>query len=222
MIFRCLKVSLFLIASTAFAATGSGNRVGNGGSAVICRAADGKITSSEILDFYEASPKTYPSLANESGDLLDRAKKDLAARWEIFRGVHPRLATQFSKRLGEIGSEIEFRGDVRLEKVRDALTWAKPLDRACKLEQAAIRKEIVSSDEKRFVFDENAWKAFAPRSRAGLLSHEIIYEYFYRLGETDSRKARKLNELLWRDDFAKMSKEKYWEFIRELKLPIYD
>ena len=55
-----------------------------------------------------------------------------------------------------------------------------------------------------------------------MISHEIIYEYFSKLGETDSRKARIFNALLWSDGFAKISHDDYWKKVRELKITMYD
>jgi hypothetical protein len=49
----------------------------------------------------------------------------------------------------------------------------------------------------------------------------LIYEYFSKLGETDSRKARSFNALLHKGDFAKMKEAEYWAYVRQLRLPMY-
>jgi hypothetical protein len=57
-------------------------------------------------------------------------------------------------------------------------------------------------------------------NNAGLMSHEIIYEHFSKLGEADSRKAREFNALLFNAEMEAQTKESLKKIIEKYCLPI--
>ncbi|HEX7676471.1 MAG TPA: hypothetical protein VF412_20005 [Bdellovibrio sp.] len=186
----------------------SGDRVGNGGDVVQCK------TSSELLDFYEASEPLKDFGAKGYKEILDQVLENL-------KRLNPSQATQYSRRLQEIYQLIDFKSDVLLTDVDDSKHLFLPKDKDCKLLQIAIRRNVVSKVTKRFLVNEDLWKALSERSKAGLIMHEAVYEHFYKLGEDNSSKARILNAYLFSKKATTDSSEDYWGMIKSLKISIY-
>lgn len=163
-----------------------------------------------MLDFYEAgltlkpSEKPHEKIAEEQ---LGRLKS-----------LHTKLAEQYLSRLKQLSAEIDFKDDVELTDLEDSKHLFKPLSGKCSVTQIAIRRSRPLDGEKRFVIRKDLWAKLSETDRAGLLVHEIVYEHVSKLGEEDSRKARRLTALLFSPD---LTHERFWKFIREAKLPIY-
>ena len=185
-----------------------GNRVGNGGMGVVCE----KPKTATLLDFYEGD--FFPDEKGVPKTLLN-------AKLEALKKLDLKSAEYFIKRVGTIESEFELRKGVRLSATEDSAHLFLPRPKDCKLRQLVIRRENPTSGEKRFLIDQDLWDQLSISNRTGLIAHEVIYEYFFELGEHDSRHARQYNLKLFRGDFSKMSPNEYWKWIQELKLPIY-
>lgn len=181
------------------------NKVGNGGNVVACK--DPK--STQLLDFYEAEIKAEPT-RETNFEILNRKFKALEA-------VAPQLSTQYLKRAKSIESEIEYKSEIELSSIPDSKHLFKPKNKSCEVLQVAVRKAVSTSSEKRFVIDTELWDAMGPYDQAGLLAHEIIYEHLSKLGETDSIKARKLNQFI----FSNKDMKGFWKLVKELEIPIY-
>lgn len=219
---RCDRYALLTALALAASAslTQAGNRIGNGGNAVVCQDAKGKVRSAELLDFYEAE---LPSAASTKAAPKTAQDEKAIARDRLagLQKVHPDLARQFQTRLAEISSELQFGEGVALQPIDDSKHLFTPRDPKCAVRQLAIRRSEPMPREKRFLVDQDTWKLLSPTARAGLLTHEIVYEYFSKLGETDSRKARYFNARLYNGAIAKMSAPEYWEMLQKLKLAMY-
>jgi len=191
---------LFFVVAPAFAQ----NKVGNGGDVVDCK------TSINLLDFYEeqidfkTKEKNYLVIADQQ---LQKLK--VAA---------PKLGEQYLKRLKEIESEIDFKSDIKLTDIKDSLHLYQPLAKNCHVYQIAIRRPLVLGNEKRFIIRQDLWNRLSPAHKAGLLTHEIIYEHFSKLGESDSIKTRKVNTYLFSKD---VKNDEFWKLVKNLELPIY-
>lgn len=185
----------------------SGNKVGNGGDGVFCKSAKDK---GMLLDFYEVEIDIQTSEKNPQV-IVEKRLKEL-------KGVAPKLAEQYLKRLKKISEEIEYKSNVALVDIKDSKHLFKPLTEDCQIFQIAIRKAKFLSSEKPFVFRQDLWKQLPALHQAGLLTHEIVYEHLSKLGEEDSVKARKLNRMLFKKE---LKKEEFWKFIAELEVPIY-
>lgn len=201
------KIAFFvLIASTAQAT----NKVGNGGDGIFCKTDPKGAETGEILDFYENKINFESTEADPY--------KIAAQRFETLRPASPKLATQYLKRLKEMPDEIEFKNEIKLTNIKDSNHLVEPLAKDCRFVQVAIRKTKKMPGEPQFLIREDLWKSMKPVQRAGLLTHEIIYEHFSKLGEEDSVKARKLNRYLYNKDFTSLA---FWTFIKDLDIPIY-
>ncbi|WP_409479411.1 hypothetical protein [Pseudobdellovibrio sp. HCB154] len=180
------------------------NRVGNGGDVVTC-----KDKSPQVLDLYESSAEIitpaetdYQKIVSERLDLLAEAQGKLADQYRI----------KFSGFL----NDSEFKATAKLTDIKDSEHLVLP--KGCRLKQAAIRKNATAKNEKLFLFDNDNWQEMDSLNKAALIMHEIIYDHFYKLGERNSIKARKVNALLFSKNF---SKKQFWELIQDLKIPIY-
>lgn len=210
--FFCLALLVF---SSSFSQ--AQNRVGNGGDVILCdNKAEGKTV--KILDLYELETSTPKK---ELFSLTSNSKDEWTATREIFERLKPfapKLFDQYVARLKSIQSEIDFKPDIRLSNVKDSEHLYLPKSKKCKLYQIAIRKNTVTKEEKRFVVDEELWKELNTINRSALISHEIIYEHLFKLGETNSVKARKIVGLLFSKD---LESKKFWKLIQELEVSIY-
>lgn len=187
----------------------SGNRVGNGGDIIQCKG------ESVLLDFYETTApiknfKSENSYQEIVGIVLNQLEK-----------IHPAQAKQYKKRFASMEGEIEFRSEIELKNIKDSNHVFRPKNKDCKLLQIAVRRNLESTQTKRFVIDQELWKELNNTHKAGLILHEIIYEHLYKLGEEDSQKARILNAYLFSDKIFESPPEDYWKLIQSLKLPIY-
>ncbi len=184
------------------------NKVGNGGNILKCE--NGAERPAQLLDFYEGSitSGSTTAISNANDIVIERLKK--------LEAIHPSLGSSYLARFKKMVDEIEFRGDIELVAIDDSKHIAVP--KGCQVVQIAVRRTDMSESGKRFLIRQDLWAGLPAFQRAGLLTHELIYEYLAKLGEVDSIKARKLNALLFTSD---LDKEKFWKTIRTLRLPIY-
>lgn len=189
-------------------ATFANNRVGNGGDIIQCPA------KSQVLDLYESSEALRK--VSESDEYLF-AEKILAG----LKSLAPDLEKQYQNRLKSMKDEIEFKSEIELVDIEDSKNLFKPKDKKCKMLQIAVRKNQKSTQGKRFIIDQELWNALDSQNKAALLTHEIVYEHFFKLGMNDSATAREFNRFLFEERFTKMTKKEFWAFIASLKVPIY-
>ena len=192
-----------------------GNRVGNGGDALVCRAPDKGLSTVELFDFFEASV-----LRPEKPEA--RSPVDIAVeKVETLKAVHPELADLLTRRLKVMLDDTDFKDNVALVDIQDSQHIVTPLKEGCRLEQIAMHWVGSVTIGKRFVIDRALWEKLSSFDKAGLMAHEVIYEYFSKLGEEDSRRARAFNAKLFKGEFAKMSKSEYWAWVKSMALPLY-
>lgn len=143
----------------------------------------------------------------------------LTAVKDRLKKVMPALAEQFQNRIPTFEtSEVDWKVNAKLVSVNDSAHLFVPKDSACEVRQAAIRKNIVSGNEKRFLVDKEIWDQMDAINRAGLIYHELFYEYMFKLGESDSYKTRKFIQLLFAEKFKEAD---FWSLAAALKVPIY-
>ncbi len=205
--------SLILLIAVSVLPAWAGNRVGNGGDVVVCEK-DHK--RARLLDFYEmeSSDKALVRFKSESADTI------LHERIDQLRKVAPKLAEQYSKRAESLQKEMQFKTGIALTDVQDSEHAYLPDESGCSLRQIVIRQNVPVAD-KQFLVDQKLWNELSPGGRAGLIMHEVVYEHFYKLGETTSAKARRLNGLIFSPDLAAMSPGKFWLFVKNLEVPLY-
>ena len=209
-----ILVMLILVGSSAFAK--SGNEVGNGGDVVICLSSK-NIRSVELFDFFEFNNQHGEVIINRVGS------KELIAN-SILTQLHAhdiKLATILQNRLSTFLNQTQFVPNGSLVNIEDSNNLITPIKKNCTIEQGAILKKKVLLNDKKFLINESLWDQLSETHKAGLMLHELIYEYFSDLGEKDSVNARALNTFLFSKKLALISTEEYWSFILSMKVPHY-
>jgi hypothetical protein len=204
-----LAILIFLSLSSKVLAQ---NRVGNGGDVIVC-SETAKKSKVDLLDFYEAEGKQIESTKPYA--------EIVKGRIDFLKQLSPDLGRQYLERWLKVQKDVDFRSDIELVDVKDSNHLFEPTDKRCQLKQIAIRRNITSDNQKRFIVSLNYWKQMQAVHQAGLLMHEMIYEHFFQLGENDSVKARAFNAFLFSPDFEKANPDDLWKFIKNLKIPIY-
>ena len=205
---------LLVLLSLSFAAQGqdllsNGNGVGNGGDVVVCP------KTIELLDFAEVKMTKRFSMIDlpKRTDHIDLAK----ARIGKLKALDPKLYDQYSKVLNGIEGRWKLIEKAEFRDVMDSFEIALPEN--CFLKQIAIQHEFEGKTQ--IQVSKKLWDQLKPLERAGLVTHEIIYEHFLVLGEKNSIKARQFNAFLFSKEIEKMSKAQYLAYVRNLGLKLY-
>lgn len=190
----------------------TGNVVGNGGNAVVCKEpGTGIFRSAELLDYYEARILRNLSIKMDSErDEVERAAKAVSR----LKHLDANKVEQWTKRIREFKSQASFVSGVTLTSIPDANPVAIP--NGCELQQAAIRRAVVYDGESTFLVNKDIWEKLSDDDKAGLILHEVIYEDHAQIGEKTSNSARFLNATLASDDIAKWNAGRYVTFLSKL------
>lgn len=176
-----LLTCIFSYLANATHATAGGVDSG-GGKSIVCRNADGKITSAELLDIYEgrilnqrtplADHATYKEQLNKLVDKVETFGPQPFNTHNSFRG-------QVS---GMVSQVVMLPNNVHLEPTSDALN-AISAPQGCKIEQLAIYVTRLG----KLLIDAEIWDSIDDTNRAALMLHETIYRILRSEGgETDS------------------------------------
>ncbi len=148
-----------------------GTELGNGGDAIVCSTQSGRAPA-EILDYYEGREwHNHIHSFSTTGDFLARADH-LLDRLATF---DPDLASAFKQRVRSIYADFNLRPNIELENIPDSQHIGIPT--SCLLKQVVIRLSEVQLGQKRFQVSKDIWDLLDDNNRAGLLLHEVIYEY---------------------------------------------
>jgi len=198
-----LTILIFGAAVNAWAA---GDRVGNGGDALVCQKEDGNRTA-KLLDYHEAQDDEHgPGRAIDLGP----AALSVRGKVELVLGRVARLSPGRSRWWKEVAEPLLQAADAGastkrvlfteklLEDVPDSDHFMYP--KGCSVQQLAIRidpDERIAVGGYDYVIQKDLWALLDNDSRAGLILHEVLYRdavVFH--GQKSSRKARFLNGLL--------------------------
>lgn len=206
-----MKFLILFLSLSAFAQTpmsSNGNGVGNGGDVVTCQ------NVAELLDFTETKlMKRFTLVEATKSSYLTFAKD----RLEVLKKVDSKRAAQYLKVLNSIEGRWKLIDNATFRDVPDSFEIAIPDE--CKIEQIAIQQEVEGKTQ--IHVSKKLWDKLDQMSKAGLVLHEIIYEHFLSLGETNSVKVRRFNSLLFSSELNRMDPKKYQEFVRLLRLKFY-
>lgn len=150
---------------------------GGGGKAVVCRDANGEITSAQTLDLYEG--RTFYGLNIPESDKLMKAthiQRALAAIPPSSRGL-------IEAYTGIVQSGMRISYGMELEPIDDALLIGVP--KGCKAEQAANY-----FNDKQILVNGDIWDKMPAIEQAALILHEAIYATARLTGAKDSQRSR--------------------------------
>lgn len=158
-----------------------GNEGAHGGGAVVCRDAQGKILSAELLDLYEGREEFGLTLMT-SDDTVAQILSPIVERAKAMS------ARDFSRLYAEIQQVMSKKkmlaNHIGLEPVVDSFPTIKPKD--CKIEQLANYK-----GDSVVLIDGELWEHLNNDNRAALIVHEAVYKILRdRELVRNSRKAR--------------------------------
>lgn len=199
-----------LLSSLSFAGI---RKVGNGGNSIICRDPHetNKITSAQLLDFYEGATlhAWHPTY---TGNTLENILQEALSR---LQRVSPRFANRLSIRLSHFNEEALFLDNVILTPTNDSFHVAIP--KGCSVEQTIIQKDQLLPGEKKYTISRDIWDRLPLIDQAGLMLHEVIYTEAIESAHTDSVATRYLNSYLSTDLFNQISPADFFELMKKLK-----
>ena len=206
---------------------GSGGRVGNGGSGVLCRSDEGKITSIEIFDFFEAraiDPTLSFAISHDISASTPLEQAIELARYVVITRVHAfdqALANYLIWRLDHFVEESVL-SQIPLPLTNDI----EPLRASahnCRAIQLAFTRIPDRLNPKRFHFWKPAFEhpAFSESNRAALILHELIYELTALRGASNSHGARSMIVQIFSGRYVDTFKtrEEYFLFANEAQMP---
>lgn len=164
-----MKATLFLILLLA-AKVYAGDRVGNGGDAVVCRDSSGAIVEANALDVYEASVlrgiELKPTGANG-------VKEAFAVLLERLKVVSPKRAGRYEKFVKYFESNVRF-VNATLVDVPDSDHLVFPA--GCSVEQLIIQQIPTTTFDSRFLVQKQVWNALSIDQQATMLMHEALLQ----------------------------------------------
>jgi hypothetical protein len=159
-----LLILLLLVSSVAF-----GKEGGNGGNAVVCRNGN-RITSIELLDFYEARTLRATSIR----DLSDRATlvQNVETLLQSLSTVSPARVRLYRIWWNNFFNEANLLRNVELISSGDSYHLSFP--RGCRVEQVITQQEPKFAGDKRYTINRDLWDRLPVSQQAGLVLHELI------------------------------------------------
>jgi hypothetical protein len=206
-----MKTGMLLLVLLMASATWANER-GNGGDAVVCRNAQGKITRAELFDYYEGRTlRNFPTVTSRLSDV--DFYKSLAQRLydfdeQTFADVREealKLSTAITAYLKgqRIQPGVAFTKDV-LTDIPD--TDAISLPRNCEIEQLAVRLKRQFPEDPEYLIQGDILKKLSARDVRGLVIHELIYRGFTEnLAAKNSVSARYLHQKIMAKPLEKMN-----------------
>jgi hypothetical protein len=186
----------------------AGDKINNGGGIWVCETAQLEITSSVLVDFYEAENEFKWTLIQPSN----------ANPWKIVEGVlaglpqkFPRQAQAWASVLADVRSRLVYIAG-ELSIADDSKYRAKPLPSLCRTGGGWQYRQFANWDDRsnRGIIREDYWKSprISALDKAGLVWHEAIYRWLrVSYGDSDSTRARELVGLLFAENNEQFSLE---------------
>jgi hypothetical protein len=192
--------------------TFAGNEVGNGGDAIICPK-----KAPVLLDFYENRNAKLPYKIRKS-EKTDEYEY-LRDIWDKLSKTSPRFYKKYSADLMRFKNRVKLVSGESFRDVKDSFHISVP--KGCRIVQLAIQRKDAQSKETVFYINKDIYEKMDAKQRAGLISHEIIYEHFRYFGQNHSVNVREFNRFLFSEKLVASGKEGFVKFIQEMGIPGY-
>jgi|GEM_PF-3134519 len=178
-----LALGFVCVGVVAFA--GHGDSMGNGGTVMVCK---DHIVS---YDIYEGQVQRglFPQMGAANLDYLQKVEMVLSR----IPAQNAELREQLENYFAEFQNQSMI-GNFDLVPVDDAGQLV--IEPGCQIHQAAVQREPVTSNDKRYLLDQKIWQQLDNDSKAALVLHEIVYRMTISQGHTTSVGARALNSYL--------------------------
>ena len=211
-----ILLSTFLISQAANISFAGGDHIGNGGDGVVCRDDLQKITSIELLDFYEGRVlrKLTPKI-----DTKMTYQKNIETIFKYLSFYDTRVVDIIEPWYQKFLQEAQFVRDVELVDVPDSSHLFIPKN--CRIEQLAIQVEPQFPGDRRYIINKDLWEAMDTVSQAGLIIHELLYRKVIEENKAvkNSIAVRYFTSLAAADKILSLSQSEYLLFLEsELKI----
>lgn len=190
----------------------AGNEVGNGGDAIVCPK-----KAPVLLDFFENRNSKVPYKIRKSEKINEY--EYLLDIWSKLSKVSPRFYKKYSSDLMRFKSRVKLISGESFRNVKDSFHISLPKE--CRILQLAIQRKDTKSKETVFYINKDIYEKMDVKQKAGLISHEIIYEHFRYFGQNHSVNVREFNRFLFSEKLVASGKEGFAKFIQEMGIPAY-
>ncbi len=198
----------------------AGDEVGNGGDAVVCKMT--KESSPRLLDFTEYNSSSFTFSPIEEKDEYQIVKKVFTALAKL----SPKLSKKYLRDLKEFRLKVKLISDENFRDVKDSHQISLP--KGCELKQLAIQKKNPLTQETEISINKDLYDQMTPLHRAGLISHEIIYEHFLFFNVRGSlwfkmkgsEKVRIFNRYLFSKEIKNHKKADFIQLSENLEIPL--
>lgn len=200
-VIKFLPVLLF----AAMPFTHAGIDVGNGGDAVVCRDASGKM-SAEMLDVYEARTQRNTPLDLGASELSVEEKLELAfTRMDRLDADRAKL---YREGAAQFTTEAVFLREITLIDVPDSNHIVIPNN--CTIEQIIVQKAPEFPEDKRFTVNKDIWNLLDNDNKVAAIIHEVVYrEAIEEWRQTQSRRTRYFTGLILSNRLSTMDRAEH-------------
>ena len=194
---KILAVTNLFALSATFTAF-AGGESSSGGGAMVCRDAQGNITSAELLDLWEIQFREDKAQVVRTDEDMETQLENAVLR--VKGGYGSKAESELRKVLGEVRSSIlEVKPGIELSPPTDALNTFNQV--GCKLEGVAL----FNDRKNRLYINPSILNAMPRTDQAALLVHEAIYLIRRRfLQETNSIPTRDYVGRLFSTNYAQI------------------
>ncbi len=208
---KVFLIAMMLVGSVSVQA----DKAGNGGDVLVCRDPDGKISSVELLDYYEAKERKIPLDLGPS-DLKFEEKIEVALK--RLERLSPSRAALYRMWYSKFFYEAKIENNMVLEDIDDSKHIWKPA--GCVVEQIAVQREVKFPEDKRYYINKDLWDLLDSTNQAGLVLHEIVFrEELVRAGsgEASSGNVRYFNSYIASPKLDSMMESDFLELLMRVK-----
>jgi hypothetical protein len=204
------------------------NEKGNGGDAIVCRNAEGKIKSAELLDYFEAReyrklPVSFDSSSSNEGYIRSVLEKlQSFDRYKFTKDIMLEASElldaleTFRARGEAISDEYRFSSQNLLD-IPDSQHLIVPKN--CSIEQFVIRVKRRVQEDPKFLIQSEILNALTDRDLRGIVLHEVIYRVFIEnMNAQDSRAARYFHQKVVEKTLNELTFVNYLELLHDLKM----
>ncbi len=218
-----MKCFMLMMLLAVVSGAHAGERVGNGGNAVVCYtdSTKQKVVSVEMFDHWEMSrvyKNQYTLNFLNSSLSIEEIMTDIItriAKFDIYR------AKQYQAIALQILSDIpQIMNNSDLPVIEDDHPNFTP-KAPCYKEQFAVQIKDPSPNQNRFEISKRLWESpyTTNQDRAGLILHEVFYRDFIENGATDSDDTRMFNFLVSSTFFNNLGVSQYKNLLQQTGLP---
>lgn len=177
-----LKAGLAAMVLTLISTAAYAGKEAHGGNTVICRNTNGKISSVQLLDFYEGEALFGLTIPKKPASYLVQARQVASNLESVVGNRHRQLVERVIANLRFLPK------GVRLKVVDDSDDILIP-PKSCSVEQTAL-----FTDDGLIHIVSDYWSLMSETDKAGLILHEALYSFMRMYsGATDSVRSRKIN-----------------------------